>query len=107
GTSGSPTSNGTNTTTTAPDIKSPPTLAGGTPYTAGVWVNRTVTVTFSCTPGSDETHIASVTPPVQVSAPAQNRTVTGTCTDSAGNSASMTFGTPAARIANELPLPLA
>src|SRR5262249_28523867 len=35
---------------TSPTITVIATVAGGARYTAGTWVHRTVTVTFSCTP---------------------------------------------------------
>jgi hypothetical protein len=94
-------------THTAPTITVAATTAGGTAYTAGVWVHRTVTVTFSCTPISADNQIVSLTPPVQVDGPTENRTVTGTCTDQAGNSATVTFGTAANGIDIDRTLPIA
>jgi len=96
-----------NITKTAPSISVAATIAGGAPYTAGVWVRRTVTVTFTCTPISADNQIVSVTAPVQVQGPTENRTVTGTCTDQAGNSATVTFGTALAGINIDRTLPLA
>ena len=92
---------------TAPTIIVAATIAGGAPYTAGVWVRRTVTVTFSCTPISPANQIVSITAPVQVQGPTENRTVTGTCTDQAGNSATVTFGTATAGINIDRTLPVA
>ena len=91
----------------SPEISVAATIAGGAPYTAGVWVRRTVTVTFSCTPISAANQIVSLTAPVQVQGPTENRTVTGTCTDQAGNSATVTFGTATAGINIDRTLPVA
>ena len=96
-----------NITKTSPTIHVAATIAGGAPYTAGVWVRRTVTVTFTCTPISADNQIVSVTAPVQVQGPTENRTVSGTCTDYAGNSSSVTFGTPTAGIDIDRTLPVA
>jgi len=96
-----------NITKTSPSISVAATIAGGAPYTAGVWVRRTVTVTFTCTPISADNQIVSVTPPVQVQGPTENRTVSGTCTDQAGNSTTVTFGTATAGIDIDRTLPIA
>ena len=72
-----------------------------------MWFPRTVTVTFSCTPISAANQIVSLTAPVQVQGPTENRTVTGTCTDQAGNSATVTFGTATAGINIDRTLPVA
>ncbi|HEX7312105.1 MAG TPA: IPT/TIG domain-containing protein [Gaiellaceae bacterium] len=96
-----------NITKTSPSIHVAATIAGGAPYTAGVWVRRTVTVTFTCTPISADNQIVSVTAPVQVQGPTENRTVSGTCTDQAGNSSTVTFGTPTAGIDIDRTLPVA
>jgi IPT/TIG domain len=96
-----------NITKTSPSIHVAATIAGGAAYTAGVWVRRTVTVTFTCTPISADNQIVSVTAPVQVQGPTENRTVSGTCTDQAGNSSSVTFGTPTAGIDIDRTLPVA
>ena len=91
---------------TAPTISVTATIAGGATYTAGVWVRRTVTVTFSCTPISPANQIVSITAPTRSRAE-ENRTVTGTCTDQAGNSATVTFGTATAGINIDRTLPVA
>ena len=91
----------------SPTITVAATTAGGAPYTAGVWVHRTVTVTFSCTPISADNQIVALTAPVQVDGPTENRTVTGSCTDQAGNSAAVTFGTDTAGIDIDHTLPVA
>ncbi len=95
-----------NISRTAPAISVNATAAGA-PYSAGTWTNKPVTVTFSCTPISVSTQIASLTLPVQVSGPTTNQTVTGTCTDTAGNSSTTTFGTASAGIDIDLTLPVA
>jgi len=93
-------------TRTAPVITTAAT-SGGKSYTAGTWTDQAVTVTFSCTPDSPSNQIVSLTNPVQVAGPATNQTVSGTCTDAAGNSASTTFGTASAGIDIDLTLPIA
>jgi IPT/TIG domain len=95
-----------NITRTAPAISATATAAGA-PYTAGVWTNKTVTVTFTCIPIAIGNQIASLSLPVQVNGPTTNFTVTGTCTDTAGNSSTTTFGTPSAGIDIDLTLPVA
>ncbi|HLO01600.1 MAG TPA: hypothetical protein VK191_00595, partial [Symbiobacteriaceae bacterium] len=52
------------------------------------WTNTAVTVTFSCNDG--ESGIATCTDPVTVTAEGQDQSVTGTATDNAGNTASLT-----------------
>jgi hypothetical protein len=63
--------------------------AGGQPYARGTWTRSDVVVTFACT--DDGSGVATVTPPVTVSTEGANQSVTGTCTDNAGRSASRTF----------------
>ena len=91
---------------TAPGITASAT-SGGQPYTAGTWTHQPVTVTFTCTPVSVGNQIASLTTPVQITSATTNDTVTGTCTDTAGNSSSTTFGTPSDGIDIDLTLPIA
>src|SRR6185437_12574073 len=74
---------GINIVKTSPTIHVSATIAGGATYIAGVWVTRTVTVTFTCTPISADNQIVSVTGPVVVHGPTENHTVSGTCTDQA------------------------
>ncbi len=93
-------------TRTAPVITAAAT-SGGRSYSAGSWTNQAVTVTFTCTPDSTANQIVSLTNPVQVAGPATNQTVSGSCTDAAGNSASTTFGTASAGIDIDLTLPIA
>ena len=95
-----------NITRTAPAITATATAAG-LPYTAGVWTNRTVTVSFSCVPIAVGNQIATLTPPIQVDGPVTNATSQGTCVDSAGNSSTATFGTATAGIDIDLTLPIA
>jgi IPT/TIG domain len=96
-----------NITKTSPTIHVAATIAGGLPYNAGVWVRRTVTVTFTCDPISADNQIVSVTAPVQVQGPTTNETVSGTCTDQAGNSSTVTFGTATVGIRIDRTLPVA
>jgi len=64
--------------------------AGGIPYTAGAWSNQPVTVTFHCLPAGGLAPV-SVTPATVVGQGA-NQTVSGSCTDQAGNQAQVTAG---------------
>lgn len=73
--------------TTAPEITSSAT-SGGAAYAAGSWTNQDVTVHFDCT--DTGSGVASVTGGRTVGEGA-GQSVTGTCTDAAGNSASTTF----------------
>jgi Bacterial Ig domain/G8 domain len=61
----------------------------GQPYDAGTWTSGDVFVTFECTDAGSG--VASVTPPTTVTAEGANQSVTGTCTDNAGRSATRTF----------------
>jgi hypothetical protein len=97
---------GIDITRAAPVITTSATV-GGLPYAPGTWTNQTVTVLFSCSPLSVGNQIASLTNPVQVNGPTTNQTVTGTCIDTAGNSSSVTFGTPSSGIDIDLTLPVA
>jgi hypothetical protein len=91
---------------TAPGISASAT-SGGQPYAAGTWTHQSVTVTFTCTPVSVGNQIASLTTPVQVTTATTNGTVTGVCTDTAGNSSSTTFGSVSSGIDIDLTLPIA
>lgn len=73
--------------TTPPQIAASAT-SGGAPYTSGTWTNQDVTVHFSCT--DDASGVASLTPD-RTLGEGDGQSVTGTCTDAAGNSASATF----------------
>jgi hypothetical protein len=79
---------------TGPDI-TPPLITvtaineDGTPYTADTWTNQTVIVKFTC---SDDTEIASCPADQVFSAEGVTPLSTGTATDTAGNSATVTFG---------------
>ena len=75
--------------------KSAPTIAASaadsTPYTAGAWTNQTVTVHFTCSDGVSG--LAGACPADQVmSAEGVTAAVNGIVTDTAGNSASASFG---------------
>jgi len=72
----------------------PPTIsasavADGQPYFPGNWTNRPVTVSFNC---STAATVASLTSPTTVGAQGSGQSVVGSCTDSAGQGASTTFG---------------
>lgn len=59
-----------------------------TPANAAGWNNGPVTVSFSCTDGLSG--VDTLTDPVTVSTEGAGQSVTGTCTDKAGNSSSVT-----------------
>jgi hypothetical protein len=61
----------------------------GTEYVADTWTNQTVTVKFTC---SDDTGIASCPADQVFSAEGAIPLATGTATDTAGNTATATFG---------------
>ena len=74
---------------TPPQVTATATV-GGQPYTSGTITNQPVTVTFTCT---DSGSGVAQQPPTQViQPPALGQTVTGTCTDRAGNTAAAAFG---------------
>ncbi|MBI1787348.1 MAG: hypothetical protein HYR60_07335, partial [Acidobacteria bacterium] len=73
------------------DVTAPVITASAGAYVSGTWTNQNVVVTFACTDEPGGSGVASVTPPVTVSTQGANQSVTGTCTDNAGNSASATF----------------
>ncbi|MCX5786943.1 MAG: SBBP repeat-containing protein [Elusimicrobia bacterium] len=74
---------------TPPTITATAKTADSLAYTGGTWTNQNVTVTFACAAGS--LGVASFTAPQTVATEGANQSVTGTCTDTAGNSASSTF----------------
>jgi hypothetical protein len=73
----------------APADTTPPTITSSSAYTPGTWTNQDVTVHFDCTDGGSG--VATVTPDQTLSTEGADQSVTGTCTDEAGNSASATF----------------
>jgi hypothetical protein len=75
--------------TTGPTITATATKADNTPYTADTWTNQTVTVHFICT--DNGSGIASC-PADQVFSTDGIFTATGTATDNANNSATISFG---------------
>ncbi len=89
GNTASATVSGINVDLTAPTISASATKADSSAYTAGSWTNQDVTVHYSAsdTGGSG---IASVTPDQAFSV--TTATTSGTATDVAGNSASISFG---------------
>lgn len=89
--SGVATISGINVDLIAPTIAASAT-ANGSPYTAGTWINKNVTVTFSCSDNGGSS-IASCGPtPQVVSMEGVTPSVSGTATDNAGNSTSTSFG---------------
>ncbi len=74
---------------TAPSIYASAT-AGEYIYFSGTWTKENVIVSFECF--DDLSGVASVTDPIVVSAEGSAQSVSGSCTDQAGNSASTTFG---------------
>ncbi len=71
--------------------RTPPTITytfSPQPTNSG-WNNSSVTVAFACT-DSDGSGVASYTSPSTLSSEGANQTVTGTCTDNTGNTASVT-----------------
>jgi hypothetical protein len=85
-----------NTATTSDTVKidhGPPSLdatatGDGDPYTPGTWANGDVIVTFACTDAGSG--VASVTSPVTFATEGADQSVTGTCVDEAGHSATTT-----------------
>lgn len=76
---------GVNIDETAPVFTASATTADGKPYTGGTWTSQNVTVTFACTDALSG--VASTTGPTTFSSEGTNQSVTGTCTDKAGNAA--------------------
>jgi len=75
---------------TKPVITASAKTADGNPYTPTTWTNQSVTVTFVCT--DEASGVASFTAPVTVSAEGAEQAVIGTCTDNAGNTATISYG---------------
>lgn len=80
--------NGINVDKTPPVINAVATV-NGDPYIPGTWSNSDVLVVFNCEDGLSG--VASVSPPVVLSAYGENQSVPGTCSDLAGNSAGTSF----------------
>ncbi|HJT90195.1 MAG TPA: hypothetical protein VJ732_20130 [Bryobacteraceae bacterium] len=72
-----------------PPVITASATVNGAPYVPGTWTNQNVVVTFSCTDAGAP--VASVTGPQTVSTQGANQSASGTCTDAAGNSATVTF----------------
>ncbi len=77
-----------NVDTTPPTIAASATKADAGVYTGGTWTNQTVTVHFACS--DDGSGVASCPPDVTYDAEG-TFTATGTATDKAGNSSTVTF----------------
>jgi hypothetical protein len=75
---------------TPPSITVTAVKAENTPYIPDTWANQTVTVKFTCTDA--ESGIASCPADKVVSTEGITAETTGTATDNAGNSASVSFG---------------
>ncbi len=68
--------------------KTPPVIthtitSDGQSYTPGIWTNKDVTVTFSCT--DSLSGVSSFTDPITISNEGEDQTVSGQCQDKAGN----------------------
>ena len=77
------------TDTTPPNITASAMKSGGGGYPAGQWTNQDVIVHYNATDALSS--IQSVTPDQTFSNEGANQSATGAATDSAGNSASVTF----------------
>lgn len=73
---------------TSPPVLTVGATAGGQPYSFGAWTNADVIVTFACT--DNGSGVDTVTPPIVVSAEGAAQSVTGACTDVAGNQTQVT-----------------
>jgi hypothetical protein len=81
------------TTVTVGDTTAPAITASRVPApNSNKWNNSPVTVGFSCSDSQSGLAPGSPPPPTVVSTEEANQSVIGTCTDLAGNSASMTVG---------------
>lgn len=76
--------------TTAPVITTSAT-SNGQPYTSGTWTNHDVSVHFDCADNTGGSGVASLTPDQTLATQGDGQSVTGTCTDNTGNTASATF----------------
>jgi rhamnogalacturonan endolyase len=74
--------------TTAPSI-SASASTGGHSFISGGWTNQDVIVTFTCSDGGSG--VASTSAPLTLSGEGANQSANGTCTDRAGNSASVSL----------------
>lgn len=80
---------GINIDTTAPEIVASLTMADGQPYTPGSWARQAVTIAFLCSDLLSDNGSCSAPRTLGDGA---NQSVTGTATDGAGNTASVTVG---------------
>ena len=80
---------GTSTADSTPPTITASATSNGSPYTVGTWTNHAVVVHFDCTDGGSG--VASVSSDQTISTQGAGQSVTGSCTDNAGNSASATF----------------
>lgn len=65
--------------------------SNGSAYTSGTWTNQDVTVHFTCADNPGGSGVDSLTPDQTVSTEGDGQSVTGSCTDNAGNTATATF----------------
>src|SRR6266851_2940630 len=70
---------------TPPVVAASANTADGKAYVSGSWTNQNVIVTFTCP--DDRSGVAGVTAPITVATEGTNQSVTGHCTDNAGNAA--------------------
>jgi len=96
----------------SPPDNEPPIITASTspPPNANDWNNTDVVVNFECVDNEGGSGVASVTGPIIVTTEGENQLVSGTCTDVAGNSASVTVSvsldkTPPIMLASTDPLP--
>ncbi|MBX6370190.1 MAG: HYR domain-containing protein [Rhodospirillales bacterium] len=94
---------------TAPTVTASATTADGALYTAGTWTAQAVTVTFACSDGASG--VAAVSAAQTLDSDEKDASVTGTCTDAAGNGATAAFDhididrTPPTIVATATPAP--
>lgn len=74
---------------TTPPTISASAMSGGSAYSAGTWTNQDVVVHFDCTDAGSG--VASVTSDQTVSTEGAGQSVSGSCTDVAGNTSTATF----------------
>jgi hypothetical protein len=81
-----------NPDTTPPTITASATTADGQPYPAGTWTNQNVTVHFDCTDETGGSGVDHVSGPTTASDETTGQTITGSCSDKAGNVSNASFG---------------
>ena len=76
---------------TKPTIVASAKKADGSAYTAGIWTNQSVTVSYTCSDGTGS-GVASCPADQTFSEDGADQSASGTATDNAGNTASAAFG---------------